>query len=65
MISVENDTEVNDLSQETDWWLRTKSIKSWHVQIINEEEQILSSSWSIVFTSSSIDLTENNSLKSL
>jgi hypothetical protein len=65
MVSVEDDSEVNDLSQKTDWWLRVISVNSWHIEIINEEEQVLSSGWTIVLSSSSVDLTEDDSLESL
>lgn len=65
MLPVEDDLEVDNLSKKANWRLLTIGIESWHVQVINEEEKVLSSCWSIVLSSSSIDLTEDNSLESL
>lgn len=65
MLPVEDDLEVDNLSKKANWSLLTICIESWHVQVINEEEEVLSSCWSIVLSSSSIDLTEDNSLESL
>jgi len=65
MVSVINNTIVNDLSYKADWRLSTILIKVWHVQVIHEVDKGLAWWWSEGSSSSLIHLGLNHDLKCL
>ena len=63
MVSVINDTIIDDLSHKADWRLGSIFIKEWHVEIIHEVDESLAWWWTIGLTSSLVYLRFDNDLK--
>ena len=64
MVSVIDDTIIDDLSDEADWRLSSILIKEWHVEIIHEIDESFAWWWSESSSGSLVNLGFNNNLKS-
>jgi hypothetical protein len=63
MVSVINDTIIDDLSNQANWGLGTILIEIWHVKVIHEVDQGLAWWWTEGTSSSLVDLRFNDNLK--
>ena len=64
MVSVINDSIIDDLSHEADWRLGSIFIKEWHVKIIHEVDKSFTWWWTESSSGSLVNLGFNNDLKS-
>jgi len=64
MVSIINDTVVDDLSDKADWRLGSINIEEWHVEIVHEIDESFTWWWTESSTSSLVNLGFNNDLKS-
>ena len=64
MVSVIDDTIIDDLSDEADWRLSSILIKEWHVEIIHEIDESFTWWWTESSSCSLVYLGFNNDLKS-
>jgi|TARA_B110000285_G_C15141731_1_gene631245 hypothetical protein len=64
MVSVINDSIIDDLSHEADWRLGSIFIKEWHVEIIHEIDKSFTWWWTKGSSGSFVYLGFNNDLKS-
>ena len=63
MVSVINNSIIDDLSHEANWRLCSIFIEEWHVEIIHEIDESLAWWWTVGLTSSLVYLGFNNDLK--
>jgi hypothetical protein len=63
MVSVIDDTVVDDLSNEANWRLGSIFIKEWHVKIVHEIDKSFTWWWTESSTSSLVYLGFDNDLK--
>ena len=63
MVSVINDTIVDDLSDKADWRLGSINIEEWHVEIIHEIDESFTWWWTESSSCSLVNLGFNNNLK--
>jgi len=64
MVSVIDDTIVDDLSDQADWRLCSINIKIWHVEIVHEVDESFTWWWTESSSGSLVNLGFNNNLKS-
>jgi hypothetical protein len=64
MVSIIDDTVVDDLSDKADWRLGSINIEEWHVEIVHEIDESFTWWWTEGSSSSLINLRFNNDLKS-
>lgn len=64
MISVIDDTVIDDLSHKANWRLGSVFIKEWHVEIVHEVDESFTWWWTESSSSSLVYLRFNNNLKS-
>jgi len=65
MVSVINDTIIDDLSNQANWRLGTILIEVWHVEVIHEVDEGLAWWWTEGTSSSLVDLRFYDNLKCL
>ena len=63
MVSIINDTIIDDLSYQANWGLGTILIKIWHVKVIHEVDKDLTWWWTEGTSSSLVDLRFDDNLK--
>ena len=64
VVSVIDDTIVDDLSDKADWRLGSIFIKEWHVEIVHEVDKSFTWWWTESSSGSLVNLGFNNDLKS-
>jgi hypothetical protein len=64
MVSIINDTIIDDLSDKADWRLGSINIEEWHVEIVHEIDESFTWWWTESSSSSLVNLGFNNDLKS-
>jgi len=63
MVTIKNNSIVNNLTNQTNWRLGSVLVNLGHVKIIHEEHQNFASWWTVDLTSSFINVRLNDSLK--